>query len=102
MGRMRLFSLVILETLSLCLTAAPVGILLGLLVIYILSQTGVDLSMWSEFLEQYGMASMIYPEINPTSFTRLIIAISVTAILASIYPAWKAIRLNPLDALRKI
>ncbi len=102
MARIKLFVMVILETLSLCLTAAPIGILLGLLVIYILSRTGIDLSMWSEFLEQYGMASMIYPEINPTSFRRLIIAIVITAILAAIYPAWKAIRLNPLDAIRKI
>ncbi len=102
MARIKLFVMVLLETLSLCLTAAPIGILLGLLVIYILSRTGIDLSMWSEFLEQYGMASMIYPEINPTSFRRLIIAIVITAILAAIYPAWKAIRLNPLDAIRKI
>jgi putative ABC transport system permease protein len=102
MGKGNLFTLIVVETIFLCLVAAPIGMIVGYIIISIFSSTGIDLSMWSEFLEEYGMQSMVYPQINPLSFYRLTFILIATAILAALYPAWKAIRLNPLEAIRKI
>ena len=102
MGKGNLFSLIVVETIFLCLVAAPIGMAIGFIIINFFSSTGIDLSMWSEFLEEYGMQSMVYPQVNPLSFYRLTFILITTAILAALYPAWKAIRLNPLEAIRKI
>lgn len=102
LSKAKLFMLVMLETIMLCFVAAPLGMLIGYLLISYFSNHGIDLSMWSEFLEEYGMLSMVYPETNPLSFYRLTFTLVITALLGAIYPAWKAIRLNPLEAIRKI
>jgi len=102
MGKGKLFTLIVVETIFLCLVAAPIGMLIGYMIISFFSNQGIDLSMWSEFLEEYGMQSMVFPQINALSFYRLTFILVFTAILAALYPAWKAIRLNPLEAIRKI
>ncbi|NNF36681.1 MAG: ABC transporter permease [Saprospiraceae bacterium] len=102
MGKGKLFTLIVVETIFLCLVAAPIGMLIGYMIISFFSNQGIDLSMWSEFLEEYGMQSMVFPQVNALSFYRLTFILVFTAILAALYPAWKAIRLNPLEAIRKI
>ena len=102
LSKTKLFMLVMLETIMLCFVAAPLGMLIGYFLISYFSNHGIDLSTWSEFLEEYGMLSMVYPETNPLSFYRLTFILVITALLGALYPAWKAIRLNPLEAIRKI
>lgn len=102
MSRYRIFRLILYETVMLCITSAPVGILVGLAIIKYLSWNGINLSAWSETLEQYGMSPIVYPQVNPDSFLKLVISIGLTAILAAIYPSIKAVKLNPLEAIRKI
>ncbi len=102
LGKTKLFLLVMTETIMLCLVAAPLGMLLGYLIISYFSGQGINLDMWSEFLEEYGMSPMVYTQVNPLSFIRLTLILLATAIIAALYPAWKAIRLNPLEAIRKI
>ena len=102
LGKTKLFFLVMVETIMLCLVAAPLGMFMGYIIISFFSKRGIDLSMWSEMLEEYGMLSMVYPELNSLSFYRLTAILIITAIIAALYPSLKAIRLNPLEAIRKI
>ena len=102
LGKTKLFLLVMTETIMLCLVAAPLGMLLGYLIITYFSGQGINLDMWSEFLEEYGMSPIVYTQVNALSFIRLTLILLATAIVAALYPAWKAIRLNPLEAIRKI
>lgn len=102
LGKKKLFILILLETIMLGLVAAPIGMLLGYLILIYFSDAGINLSMWSEFLEEYGMQSMVYTQVNILSFYKLTLTLVTTTILAALYPAWKAVRLNPLEAIRKI
>ncbi|MCB0629601.1 MAG: FtsX-like permease family protein [Saprospiraceae bacterium] len=102
MNKSRIFSMIVLETLMLCLVAAPVGLLLGWLTITWLGTNGIDLSSYSESLAQYGMSTIVYFDVDPMVYWMIPIGVAITALIAAIYPAFKAIGLNPVEAIRKL
>lgn len=102
MNKIRVFSMIVLETILLCAVAAPFGILLGFLTTAYLGKYGINLSTFSNAMRQFGIADIIYFDLNPIVYQQVPVAIAITAIVASIYPAWKAIRLKPVEAIRKI
>ncbi|MBK8705303.1 MAG: hypothetical protein IPN33_18215 [Saprospiraceae bacterium] len=50
----------------------------------------------------YGLEQIIYFELPPETYWQAGIFVMITALLASLYPAWKAISLRPVEAIRKI
>ncbi len=103
MNKLRVFFMIMLETLMLGLVGAPLGILIGAIMIHFYKDQGLDLSRYAaEGFSEFGMSAVIYPDVYPGMYVELAIAVFVTALLASIYPALKAIRLRPVEALRKI
>ena len=103
MNKIKLFIMISLETISLVIVATPVGMLLGFFTVEYLGHTGMDLSaVYDEGYAAYGFQSYIYPKLEDIYYIRITIMVIVTALLASIYPAITAIRLDPLKAIRKI
>ena len=103
MNRLSIFLMIALETLYLVMMASPLGLLLAYLTISHLGEVGMDLSaLYQEGYAAYGFKSFIYPKLENAYYLRIFIMVAVTAILASIYPALTAIRLNPVSAIRKI
>ncbi len=102
MTRIRVFLMIVWETVFVAVIGAPIGMFLGYLTVRSLQKTGIDLSMWAAGLEQFGMSTIVRPQLDLEVYVFISIAIVVTALLASIYPSLKAIRLKPVEALRKI
>jgi putative ABC transport system permease protein len=102
MHKKSIFSMIMLETSLMGALAGPIGLLLGYLTNLWLGQKGLDLSTYSDALKEYGMDAVFFPEISTSTYPILMIVVLITAFLGAIYPAIKAIRLNPLDAIRKI
>ena len=103
MNRIRLFGMIALETIFLILIASPIGLLLAYLTISYLGEAGMDLSgMYQEGYAAYGFKSFIYPKLENIYYFKIMIMVAITALLASIYPAITAIKLNPVTAIRKI
>ncbi len=102
MSRIRIFLMIILETLLLSLFGGIMGIGLGLLVVWRLSYSGIDLSVWGEGLTQMGFNPIVYPVWDATLVITIGVMVFITGILAALYPAWKALRLNPSEAIRMI
>ncbi len=102
MKKRSVFSMVVMETCLMGLMAGPLGLLLGFLTISWLSDRGMDLSMYADALKEYGYDAIFYPEMDVVTYPSLMIIVILTAFIGAIYPAIKAISLNPLEAIRKI
>ena len=102
MNKARVFFMIMLETIMLGLVAGPIGLGLAYLTVLYFNHTGIDLGSWSEAMRQFGMSRVVYTTIRPSMFAELAIAVVITALIGSIYPALKAIRLRPVEAIRRI
>ena len=102
LNKRKIFLMIMLETIYLTLIGAPIGLLTGWLTVTILGKTGINLSMFSEGLASYGFDSMIYPALDFDKYVIIVTMCLITAILSAIYPAYKALQLNPSEAIRKI
>ncbi|MXX30631.1 MAG: FtsX-like permease family protein, partial [Gammaproteobacteria bacterium] len=91
---------VVIESSVLMLIGVAVGIALGLAGIFAMGD-GLDLSLWSEGVESFGMRTLLRPV--PLFDDVLLIALLSLGlgVVASLYPAWRAIKIKPLEALRR-
>jgi len=96
----RLVALVCIESLVLTALGLAVGLALALGGVAALHQ-GIDLSRWAEGLEAYGIGTRIVPTLRRDDLTVPVLAAIVTAVLASLWPAVRAARLRPAEAVRQ-
>lgn len=102
MNKLRVFSMIVLETIFLSFAGAPLGLLLGWGTIAYLGKFGLNLTAFSSTMKMYGIAQVIYFKVDHSLYVQVAIAVIITAIVSAIYPALKAIRLKPVEAIRKI
>lgn len=100
MNKRKLFLMILVETLMLGFVGGPIGIVLGDLSTRAMMGIGIDLTSKQEGLANLGVQSVIYPEIVPEYYLIVAIMVVVTALLAALYPAFKALALNPVQAIR--
>jgi len=100
MKRIKVFSMVVMETTMISIIGGLIGLILSYVMIRILNVHGVHIP-GAEGLEDFGFASVLYPRVDLPFYLQIGALVVVFAILASIYPAWKAIRLAPAEAVRE-
>jgi ABC-type lipoprotein release transport system permease subunit len=100
MRKSRVFRMIMWESTLMSFFGGFLGIVLGLGVTLITGQSGIDLSMYKEGYEAMGYDSVVYPVIDWTLTVHVAIMVSVTGVIAAIYPSLKALKLNPAEALR--
>ncbi len=102
LNRKKVFSMIMLETTFLIFPGAVAGMMLGFLTTLLTHKTGINLAeIGGESLNQWGFTSLVHPYLAPSFYAILTILVIVTAFLTSIYPAVKALRLKPSEAIRK-
>lgn len=102
MNRLRIFGMVMLETLFISLIGGPLGIGLGYLTNAILQQRGMDLSFYSEGLEEYGIDTVIYPLLEAHWYGQLALMVALTALISGLFPAIRALKMNPIETMRTL
>ena len=103
MNKGRIFSMIFLETIYLVLVSAPFGLLFAFIAVAYTGSQGIDLSnLYDESYASFGIKTIIYPKLTSEYYLQILGMVMVTAILAAIYPAITAIRLDPVQAMRKI
>ena len=100
MSRQRIVRMILYETVLLTLTGAFFGILIGTLFVSYYHKHGIDLSLWSKGMGQYGFATTVYTSIQPSYIAEIVMLVIITGFLAAIFPVWKAIRMKPVEALK--
>jgi putative ABC transport system permease protein len=100
MNKRKVFSMIMLESVFLSLIGGILGMVFGYLIIMVTSQTGIDLSQYAEGFGALGYSAQIYPRISAGFFGIVTILIVITGVSSSIYPALKALKLNPVEAIR--
>lgn len=100
MNRKRIFNMIMLETIFLTFVGAISGMFLGWAIISVLGRTGIHFAGWGEGFEAIGFSARVFPVITPDFFMFTTIMVVVTAVISSVWPARKALKLNPVEALR--
>jgi putative ABC transport system permease protein len=100
MNKFRVFSMIMIESVLLTLTGAIIGMGISAAFIAALSKTGINFSMWAEGFEAMGYASIVYPVVTVESYIRITLLVILTGVIASIWPARRALKMNPAEALR--
>ena len=100
MSRKLVFAMIILETIFLSVTGAVIGVLLSIVTIAWTGKTGIHLTAWAEGINAWGYSSVVYPALGADFYVALALMVIGIALLAGIFPARRALRLRPADAVR--
>ncbi len=92
---------IIIESMLLLTIGLAIGNLLAWVTIIPL-ESGVDISFVGEGMEMMGAASVLYPKLYMNDIVLANIVVLVLGFLASLSPAWRASRYEPVEALAKV
>jgi ABC-type lipoprotein release transport system permease subunit len=90
---------VLVESFLLLICGLIIGNFLGFLSIFALSGSGIDLSALAAGAEYAGMSRIIYPAIAVKDVLVANLTVLFLGLLVSLYPAVKASRFTPVEAL---
>lgn len=99
MKRLQILQMILFEATIIALAGIAVGVVLGLLGVAFLTQNGFVLGEMASAAGNLPMSNVIYARFAPDLFTWLAVWTFLIALLASLYPAWFAARLEPVRAL---
>jgi ABC-type lipoprotein release transport system permease subunit len=93
---------VVVQVLVESVFVVTLGLLLGLaaggLWVWSLAD-GIDLTRWAAGIEMAGMKALLVPDLWASDVVLVSLLVVVLGMLGAIYPAWRAVRLDPLEAL---
>ena len=99
MKRLQILQMILFEAAIIALAGIAVGVVLGLLGVAFLTQNGFVLGEMAATAGNLPMSNVIYARFAPDLFAWLAVWTFLIALLASLYPAWFAARLEPVRAL---
>lgn len=94
-----IYRLFFYETLFLSLLFGGIGVALGALVVVILGKIGIPAS--GDVATFFFSGPKLYLHLNPSLIFVVMAVMVVIAIVATQYPAWKAMKISPLQAMQK-
>ncbi len=100
MSKVKLFLMILSETVMLSLFGGLCGIVLGWILTLWFGVQGIDLGAWSAAYKSLGYDTLVYTRLSMGISFQIAGMVIATGIIAAIYPAMKALQLNPADALR--
>ncbi len=103
----RLIRMIVIEAVLTGILGVIIGTVLGYLFIFATADSGIDMASWGGSGEVKDMAYKglnlplhVFPRLEPFDTMLGLIAVIFTSLVASIWPAWVAARLEPMEAMR--
>ena len=90
---------VLTESFFILVLGAVAGNILGYLFVYIFATTGIDLSALAQGAEMWGMSRMLFPVLSVQDVVVANVTVLVLGLVVSAYPALKAARFTPVEAM---
>jgi ABC-type lipoprotein release transport system permease subunit len=101
MNKLKVFTMILMETIFLVMAGCPGGIVLALVAIAITNRSGISFKKFADVYSSFGYSDVIYPSLTMRQFAMMLVLVVITAILSALFPAWKALRLKPAESIRK-
>ncbi len=101
MNKKRIFLMIMMETIFLSITGAIVGIILSAATVGFTYHKGINFASVAEGFESFGYSALIHPTVQTTFYITIGFIVIITAAIASIWPARKALKLQPANAVRE-
>jgi ABC-type lipoprotein release transport system permease subunit len=92
---------ILIESMLLLIIGLAIGNLLAWLTIKPL-ESGIDISIVAEGMAMMGASSMLYPEMRTEDVVLANVVVLILGFLASLSPAWRASRYEPIEAITKV
>lgn len=92
----------LLEAMILGLVGIAVGLGIGCAGVAYLATAGIPVGDMGKAADGIALGTVLYARFVPGTFAALSGATLIVILLASLYPAWFAARLEPVDALRSV
>ena len=100
MNQGQILLLFLLEGIMLALIGIALGWVLGLGVVYYMTVVGISIAAETvSLVEGFAFGTTMYGGFAPDQFAILSLLLLVVVSLVSLYPAWYAARMEPVDAL---
>jgi len=93
---------VLIETFFLLVIGMVIGNALGFTTVFLLADTGIDLSAMADGLEYAGMSRVIFPVMQAKDVITANLVVFILGLVVSVYPAVKAARFRPVKALAHV
>ncbi len=104
---LRLVRMIVIEAVLTGILGVLIGTVLGYLFVAATAQSGIDMASWGGSGEVRDMAYKglnlplhIFPRLEPSDSLLGLMAVIFTSLVASVWPAWFAARLEPMEAMR--
>ena len=95
--------MIIFEAIFIGLIGIVLGVVLGVSITAYHGHTGIDFSDYSEALAMFlAFDTILYPVLRFNTLLIYTLTVFFTTILASVYPAIKAGRLKPVEAIHHV
>jgi ABC-type antimicrobial peptide transport system permease subunit len=91
---------VVFESTFIMMIGVAIGLTVGWVIFQFLPPVW-DLSRFGEGFEKFGMPAQIHLRLHVADMVMITVLSIVFGILASLYPARKAVKISPLEALRR-
>ncbi len=102
MKNSRLYLMILFEAFILGLFGTIAGLACGLLIDIPLAHSGINLSVFASGLESFGIGAVIYPVLSIGNLINAALFMPFVAVLGALYPAYKAIKLEPIYAINYV
>ena len=102
MTKWYIFLMICFETIFLSLVAIPFGILISYITVDYFSVQGIDLSIVESGLENFGIGTVLYLKLPSEYYFNLGLLVILISFISSIFPAIRAMKINPVEATKSI